>query len=743
VTEAPAWRRGPSALAALFLVGLAAGDLRAAPAEAPGAEGPVAPAASLSLRAAPVFGTDAACGEGWLELVAIVDNAGTRTARGTLEVEGDPGSTYAASAESRFLARAQFDVAAHGEVVIRLPVRAQTSVPALSVAALGPDGRTLAQTSVSLGTSLAPLLVDFDQPSRLSVVMRGWSLSPAWRPPSPPYLSPGATLALTVGSPAVHPTTGDLVLPEHAVGYASATVVVVPSDRLGRLQGAELDALVGWVLAGGTLAVFPTRPEDLRAGVLATLVGGAIGLAPAPARMMTLPGATRGGPPAPAALAPPPRVPPAPWTPLTPPGIDAGTATPIGWFAPVRTTPFVAGRALGPSAAVRATLVGYAGGNLHPTDYGATAPYGLGQVHVLGFDPTTSAALDDPWVHGRILDMIGDAWDRRALLAMPNGSGTHGGNLSDLHRALDPNENFRPALGVAAILLVLYSIGVGPLIFLRAKRRGKMLEPLLWAPAASAACFALIVVVGLAGKGWSGRARRIALVEAGAGMSRGSVRRFRGFFASQTRAMRVRSAEPTSVLELVTTDTRSQGTPVLHLDRDGASLDDLTSLPWQTVVVSEDGFTELGAGIAVQEKEDGSVVVSNGTGRGLRNVLVWAPQIGASFFAAVGAGDRVVSTGGRPLFTAASRPVEAAGTRDVHALELGAVTSALGPASEDLVTQWSAMASAAGSSTDWWPDDVPVVLGELRGGEGAKTDSGLRVESDVLLVRVLGQGGSP
>ena len=90
----------------------------------------------------------------------------------------------------------------------------------------------------------------------------------AWRPSSSSYASPGASPALTVGSPAVDATTGDLVLPEHAAGYSAATVVVVAVGRLARLQGAELDALVGWVLAGGTIAVFPTRPEDLRAGTL-------------------------------------------------------------------------------------------------------------------------------------------------------------------------------------------------------------------------------------------------------------------------------------------------------------------------------------------------------------------------------------------------------------------------------------------------------------------------------------------
>jgi hypothetical protein len=277
---------------------------------------------------------------------------------------------------------------------------------------------------------------------------------------------------------------------------------------------------------------------------------------------------------------------------------------------------------------------------------------------------------------------------------------------------------------------------------MRAQKKGRPLDPLVWAPVASAACFALIVVVGLAGKGWSGRARHLSLVESGAGMSRGNVKRFRGFFASQTRSMRVRASEAGSVMELVTTDSHDHGSPVLRLDKDGASLEELTSLPWQTVVVSEDGFADLGKGIAVRENGDGSVVVANRTGRELRNVVVWAPKSDASWFASIGDGETVLSTSGRTLFVPSARRSTTAGTRPVHELDTSRFVTVLGHAGEDMATQWSALSSAAGSATDWWPDDVPVVLGEIRGGEGVKADGGLRVETDALLFRVVGEGGA-
>ena len=47
-----------------------------------------------------------------------------------------------------------------------------------------------------------------------------------------------------------------------------------------------------------------------------------------------------------------------------------------------------------------------------------------------------------------------------------------------------------------------------------------------------------------------------------------------------------------------------------------------------------------------------------------------------------------------------------------------------------------------GGETEWWPADVPVLLAALDGGEGKLTDSGLGVDYDRVLLRVVGTGGS-
>ncbi len=732
------------ARSALFAAVLAAssataGWLHAAP---PAASGPAAPGAPrhVSLDASPVFGVDASAGDGWVEIVTRVDNAGAAATKGTFEIATEHPGAWGAH-EGRFRASAPFNVPPHTSAIVHVPVPAGRLLGPLTVSATADDGAPLAETSLTFPTSSGPLLVDVDQPSRLAIVLRGWPMAPAWAPGR--SYGAASTSPLGIGVPAIDATTGDPVLPERAAAYASATVVLLPSDRLAHLQGAQLSALIGWVLSGGTVAVFPTRPEDLRAGLLTTLAGGAITTTAPPPLMMTLPKATRSAPASPFGASP--STPPPSWAPTPEPDDDAGATTPIGYFVPVRATPVAPPLGVGPGAALRAHLVGYAGGNLRPSAFGATAPYGLGQVHVLGFDPTSSPALEDGWMHGRVLDLVADAWDRHALVAFPQGAGDdRSGSTFAMQRALDPNQNFRPALGIAALLLVLYSVIAGPVVFLRARARARPLDPFVWAPVASAACFGAVVLVGLAGKGWSGRARHLSLVEAGAGMSRGTAHRFRGLFASQTRAMRVRGTDASSVLEMLVTDSHEQREPVLRLEKEGASLEGFTSLPWQTVVVSEDGFADVGKGLSVRSRPDGSVSVTNHTGRTLKDVIVWAPSTDASWFASLDDGATVLSSGGRTLFSPTARVAVTAGVRTVHSLDTSRFRAVLGvDPSQDMTAAWSAIAAAAGSSVDFWPDDVPVVMGEIVGGEGAHADSGLRVESDRLLFRVVGEGGTP
>ncbi|MFS8071350.1 MAG: hypothetical protein ACMG6S_33690, partial [Byssovorax sp.] len=84
-----------------------------------------------------------------------------------------------------------------------------------------------------------------------------------------------------------------------------------------------------------------------------------------------------------------------------------------------------------------------------------------------------------------------------------------------------------------------------------------------------------------------------------------------------------------------------------------------------------------------------------------------------------------------------------AGSIELHTLAASALRSGMEGDAPGLGEAWTAIEEAAGYAVDWFPDGVPVLLGQLDGGEGRTFDSGLRIESDRLLVRVVGFGGEP
>ena len=84
-----------------------------------------------------------------------------------------------------------------------------------------------------------------------------------------------------------------------------------------------------------------------------------------------------------------------------------------------------------------------------------------------------------------------------------------------------------------------------------------------------------------------------------------------------------------------------------------------------------------------------------------------------------------------------------AGSLELHTLAASALRYTLEPDAPGLADAWVAFEEAAGYTIDWFPDGVPVLVGQLDGGEGQRGDSGLRLESDRLLVRIVGFGGAP
>jgi hypothetical protein len=517
-----------------------------------------------------------------------------------------------------------------------------------------------------------------------------------------------------VAVPRFDPATGDPILPDRAALYTSADAVLLRSDVLTRLGGAELEALAGFVMAGGTLAIAVARPEDLRHPTLVAFAGG----------------------------------------PITRQGVSATTLSEL--VSPVPSTTLspsakqiVAPRQ--PAGDVAETLSGYTGGNLHGSLYGASAAYGLGEVHLLAFDPTRKPAVDDPWAEARMIDLTRRAFDRRTTQVYRPGRDPSSPAYARVRQQLDPNESSRWAIGAAAILLCVYAIIAGPVNFSLAAKAGKPLRALRRLPVISAIAFALVVAVGVGAKGLSGRARHLTLVEAGAGMSRGSARRFRGFYASRAKELTVRTTDGSSVASAAVLPEYADRKDHLVVDREGARLIEVAALPWQTVVVREDGFASLGDGVALVKEGESGVAVINRTGRDLRAAILRAPSGAAYYFPRIKDGDRVVASPANAMSkTAEGKMWEAqmlsayrAGSIDVHRLSAQALHPVVDADAPGLAAAWAALEEAAPDQVDWFPDQVPTLVGQLDGGEGRTSDSGLRLESDRLLVRVVGFGGRP
>ena len=711
-------------------------------ASASGSAAPHPGAPPLGIHVQPIFGSEAAVGFGWQDFVVTIENPTPTQQKGTVELRSHM-STYID--RDSFVAKAPFVVLASKVVSVRLPMRARNDqVPTLTLRVTDDRGTEIAAMPVTPNMNVQPTLVDIDNPSRLAIPLRGWPATTTYSlTPSYTYYTyapaPTAAMNIAVASPHFDATTGDPVLPTRAASYSGITAVLVHSDLLARLEPEPKEALLDWVAGGGTLAIVVSRPEDLHGPEITKLAGTGIAsgpVNPALEKIMAVPK------PVPA-------------------GGGTGTGTGFGgirWdtdddeggFRFIRTSPLVAPPTGGPGPQVLPKLVGFVGGSLFNSSFGSTASYGRGQVHLLAFDPTESPMVDDVWVQSRMVDMMNKAWDRRASVVFPAGAnprnatyayyGGGPGKTDDVRRALDPNENFRPALGFAAILLVLYSIFVGPVNFLRAKNRGKPLRPLLLAPIFSAAAFGAIVLVGLGVKGWRGRTRHLAFAETGSGAARASITRFRGFYTSETRALSITASDRTSVLDVLSSDSIMDDKASVRVDRDGFSLENITSLPWQTLVVRENGFIDLKGGVTITTTPGSPAVteVKNDTGTTLLDALVYVPGDGVRYFENIKNGDKVTASTGRLVLSGAARRTTSAGAMTVHAFDPATVATMLDSKTGERVTKtWAPITQVAGDAVDWWPDDKTVVLADVEGGERVKSDNGLSVEADRMLLRVV------
>lgn len=650
-------------------------------------------ARDLDVTIAGVFGEHSFRSGGFTEIVVGIGNRGKELGRGTVVAK-----SYRPWRGHGFQSiDAPFEVAPGADAVLVVPTFvSEFGEPLVEVRA--EDDALIGERTLDRHDIGQAALIELTPRSPLGAMLAGVSLGVTRDPWQGRYRATGEDLRLEVASVSTVTRSGEPVLPRRAASYSVGAVVLVRSDLLVRLGAAELAALVGWTLSGGSLAVAVTRPEDLRHPTIAALVGGE-------SLEVPVEGAT---------LA---RV---PLSPLAP---GSGAKT----FGPD----------VSPTTALVEKLRGFRGGNLLPSAFGSTATYGLGEVHLLAADPTTAPALGDEWMHLRLAKLVERAVDRRVSIL--TNLGRDADQDDDVRRYLDPNEGSRWAVVVAVLLLCVYALVAGPVNFAHWRRRGRPLQALPMLAVLSGGVFLAVAVLAVFAKGVTARARHLTLVEAGGGMSTGATRRFRGFYVPRVRSLPVQAGHSAAVV-IMNSGPATERNDRWHHDRDVHRLSGVPLRPWQTQVVREDGFAELGGGVALVKGPGEDLTVVNRSGRGLLGLLVHRPGKPTGWLARLESGGRARHSDLEPL---AVRWPQSWNGVSFGEFDVGTVGETLDQRIAGLGEAWTALATAPQFYTDWFPADAPVLLAQLEGGEGASRDSGLTLEHDRTLVRIVGYGGEP
>ena len=651
---------------------------------------------TLTIEAVPVLGGNSPSVDGWGEVYVHLENDGSQPFSGFLELRAQG----TGRASPRALSRAPFALAPKGRVSLLLPSQSLAMrMGDAKVVAVDDKGNELGFSRVTPVRLLDPLLFDLTVPSRLAPVLSAQAMPIKRRGMS--YSYGGSTLSVT--TPQINIASGEPVLPDLAAGYASATVVLASGRALSGMPPPALDALLSWVLSGGALALVIDRPEDLHSSWLEALAGGHVQSSAAARQLSAV-------------------------TQFAVP-VDTGKGTAGG-------APHLALESAQPSRELAATFFGLNGANLRVSPWGESCSYGLGEVHFLAFNPDTELGAGDPWLRLKMVDLVRHAWERASVVALPHGElGLDDARGGAVRRVLDPNESTRWTVVVSTLLLLLYAGLAGPLNFYLAQRAGRPLRALVYLPVWAGIALAGIVVLGISGKGVSGRARHLTLIEAGAGMARASITRFRGLYGARSDDLTVRAARG-SVLDVLGEPDEVRRD--LVVDRDGLRLEKLREKPWEVQVVREDGFTGLAGGVSLMQGTDGRLAVKNRCARDLVSVVVKAPGQGFVYFPKIADGETVSVARGRVLGSAP--PSASSGN---HLLSVSSFHDAVEEHAKGVGATWEALEALTGSDADWWPSDVPVLIAELEGGEGRSQDSGLRLDIDRVLLRVVGYGGVP
>jgi hypothetical protein len=375
-----------------------------------------------------------------------------------------------------------------------------------------------------------------------------------------------------VGTVRFEPATGDPMLPTAPGGYATVKLLVASAPALERANEAQRAAIEDWLRTGGRLLVFPRTEADLGRPWL-TALAGPIVAAPAsvPRRMAAEP------------------------------------------------------RELVPDVGVRFEL---ACSEAQRTElFGCSAPVGVGRVYVASYDGTTPAAIESGVPRELVRSVVAAPDAMTPTLAFGRGEDdlsqsywTGAPTFGRLRAALDPNEGFRPALGLVALLLFLYVIVVGPVNFRWVQKKNRPTLALLTTPLAAAGCAVLLLVVGYVGKGVTMRYRRVELVEALEGETRVPARRYTGVFATRPGSYDLPGPTDGSLMRRIGADG-GRG-PVHRVSGSGVSLADFRAGLWETAFLREERLIVLDGPLRFERDDRRLASVVNGSSVPLMGAIV-------------------------------------------------------------------------------------------------------------------------
>lgn len=655
---------------------------------------------------------------GWDELVVQLHSKGNKPQRGTITVKSP-----LRDGEHKLITQSEFAVAPGASTQIRLPTRQMSTYVESTLEIVDDNGKVLYSNKIVPVSGDTPLLVDLTEPPRLAAVLRDAAVNLRYSPWNPSGY-PTSAVGLTTRNWGIDPVTGDALVPHRMIGYGDTTLVLLRSEQLARMQGPALRAIMQYVLAGGALAIVISRPEDLRNPTLLTLAGveldaqgqGKITATAVPDCVIKAQSFA------------------------TVPMSGSETDKLLGSFG--RTHSRTAPKPVRLPPDIESTLQGFSGGNLHHTIFGASANYGLGEVHLLAFDPTQIPGVESPWVQGRMVDLVSHAWQRHGQSAISPSRWEGPGSLDGVINELDPNRGSAWSIVAAALLLIVYAAFAGPVNFIIASRKNKPLYALVVLPVLSAGAFIMLVIIGLTARGIGGQARHLTLIEAGAGMSQGIAAQYRGVFTTGADHVTMYGADPDSVIDTPIVP-RTGKSHTLQVQRDGVKLVNVATTPREVLVVQEHRFMSLGHGLSVVKDATGDITVTNRIGKNLRGVIVVLPlnsSTGSSevrYFSSLANGQSKKVSEGVLSTTLVGRNQLTDTSNIIDALQEEEKGKAQG-----LANSWRAVMQSLYIEVDWWPSDVPVVIAQMDGGEGRTKDSGLPITSDRLLLRVIGYGES-